>query len=98
MKQTITESMFIDAFMRIRPHNFSYNGLKALFGYFEQYEEDTGEDIELDVIAICCEYGEYENLEEFQRDYGEGFKTMDDVDSVTGYIDIDDEAFIIQKF
>jgi len=58
MKQTINEYQFRDAFMAIRPDNFSYEGLTALYGYLEQYEEDTGEEIELDVIAICCDFTE----------------------------------------
>jgi hypothetical protein len=58
MKQTIGLSQFTDAFMSIRPNNFSYEGLEQLFDYFESYEDDTGEQIELDVIAICCEYSE----------------------------------------
>ena len=51
-------SQFTDAFMSIRPNNFSYEGLEQLFDYFESYEQDTNEEIELDVIAICCEYSE----------------------------------------
>lgn len=58
MKQTIGLSQFTDAFMSIRPKNFSHEGLEQLFDYFESYEDDTGEQIELDVIAICCEYSE----------------------------------------
>lgn len=68
MKQTINEYQFRDAFMRIRPDNFSYAGLTAMFEYFEQYEEDTGEEMELDVIAICCDFGEY-TLEEVVSEY-----------------------------
>jgi hypothetical protein len=58
MKQTIGLSQFQDEFDAIRPNNFSYEGLQQLFDYFESYEDDTGEQIELDVIAICCEYSE----------------------------------------
>ena len=41
-----------------RSENFSYEGLELLFDYFEQYEEECNSPIELDVIAICCEYSE----------------------------------------
>ena len=61
MKQTITESMFIDAFKAIRPDNFTYAGLRAMFEWFEEMEDGTGEEIELDVIAICCDFSEYES-------------------------------------
>jgi predicted ArsR family transcriptional regulator len=58
MKQTINVYQFRDAFRAIRPNNFSYEGLGVLFEYLEQYEEDTGEEMELDVIAICCDFSE----------------------------------------
>ena len=71
IKQTVTESDFRDAFQAIRPDNFTYEGLGALYEYLEELSEDTGEDIELDVIAICCDYTEYsedEAREEFDID------------------------------
>lgn len=42
-----------------RSDNFSFKGKKALFDYLEQYEEGTGQEIELDIVALCCEYTEY---------------------------------------
>jgi len=59
MKQTINFSDFYDAFQAIRPDNFSYDGLRALYNWLEDYADDTGEDYELDVIALCCDFCEY---------------------------------------
>ncbi len=63
MKQTVTESMFIDSFIGGYKDNFSYEGKKALFEYLEQYEDDYGleNEIELNPISLCCEYSEYES-------------------------------------
>ena len=58
MKNTINLYDFRDAFTQIRPDNFSYQGLEILFDWFEEYEASTGEETELDVIAICCEWSE----------------------------------------
>ena len=59
MKQTVNFNDFRDAFRAFdRMENFSYEGMQALFDYLEQLEEDTGEEIELDVIALCCDYSE----------------------------------------
>jgi len=59
MKTSINKYDFRDAFQKAgRGNNFSYEGLGVLFDYFEEYEESTGEEIELDVIAICCEFNE----------------------------------------
>jgi hypothetical protein len=52
-----------------RSDTFSYEGARALFDYLEQLEEDTGESIELDVIALCCEYSE-DKIETVLKEYG----------------------------
>ena len=64
MKTTVYFSEFCDLFGMIRPDNFSYQGLRILLDYFEEYENDTGESIDCDVIAICCDFSEdsYENI------------------------------------
>lgn len=59
MKQTINFYDFKRAFVDMeRKDNFSYEGLKLLFDYIEEYEESTGEEMELDVIALCCDFNE----------------------------------------
>jgi len=101
MKQTLTKSDFTTAFHKSgRGDNFSYEGLIALYDYLEDYEESTGQQIELDVIALCCEYAEYDSLQEFQRDYGEkDFKSIEDIEERTTVILKHSEyGFIIQQF
>lgn len=51
-----------------RMDQFSYHGKKVLFDYLEEYSESTGEDVELDVIALCCEYYE-SSIEEIAESY-----------------------------
>jgi hypothetical protein len=59
MKQSINFSQFCDAFHNHgRTEQFSYEAKGIIFEYLEEYEESTGEEIELDVIAICCDYSE----------------------------------------
>lgn len=60
MKTTISNVyQFRDEFAACgRKDNFSYEGLGALWDYLEQWELDTGEDLECDVIAFCCEFSE----------------------------------------
>jgi len=59
MKQTINLEQFRDAFRNMdRLDNFSYEGLKVLFNWFEEYDESCDHETELDVIAICCEFNE----------------------------------------
>ena len=98
MYQQINEYDFIKAFEQVRPDNFSRAGLSALYEYLEKLEEDIGNPIELDVIAICCEYSEYESLEEFQEDYGDDYQSIDEIEQVTTVISVDDDGFIILQF
>lgn len=100
MKQTVNNYEFIDAFEKMgRESNFSYEGLQALFDYLEEYEESCGTEIELDVIALCCEFTEYEDLQEFWNDYDkEEYEDMEDIENTTQVIKIDDESFIIASF
>ncbi len=57
MKQTINFSDFVDAFRAYdRYDQFGYQALMVIFEYLEEYEESTGEELELDVISICCEF------------------------------------------
>ena len=71
MYQTInTASAFRDEFRACgRADQFSYQGLGLLFDYLEAYEADTGEMIELDVIAICCDFSE-DSPENIRDQYG----------------------------
>ena len=98
MIEVVTESQFIDRFRKIRPTNFTYEGVQALFEYLEQYEDDTGEEIELDVIGLCCEFYQYDNLKEFQDDYGKDYECIEDVENETMVVPVDEESFIIRQF
>jgi hypothetical protein len=94
MITTVNLYDFREAFRTTRPENFSYDGLAALFDYLEQLEEDLGEPMELDVIALCCDYTEYESLAEYQENYGD--ITMTDIEDVTIVIYIDGtDGFIV---
>lgn len=58
----VTESIFMDAFRQSdRKDNFSYEGLSALYEMLTEDEDGIGE--ELDVIAICCDFTEYDEGE-----------------------------------
>ena len=94
--ETVNQADFISAFKSIRPENFSYEGLKALYGYFEELSDD--QDMELDVIAICCDFTEYDSLAKFNRDYGMKFDDVEEIFDHTQVIMINNEKFIIQNF
>ena len=69
MKQTVYLQDFRDAFYKMdRKGEFSREGLEILFNYIEELEQDIGEEIELDVIALCCNYAE-STIDDLISDY-----------------------------
>jgi len=102
MKTTVNFYSFCDAFSEYNKDHFSYEWKRALFDYLEDYEDQTGEEVELDTVALCCEYSEYENLEELQKEH-DGIKNFEDLEyetTVIYFVDYQDEEnwFIIACF
>ena len=77
MKTTVNSHQFVESFRACgRESQFSRAALFALFEYLEEYENSTGEEIELDPIGICCEWAEYSSAREAASEYG--FEAEDD--------------------
>jgi hypothetical protein len=69
MKTTISVYDFRDAFHKAgRGKQFSYEGLQVLFDYIEEVEDSCGEEFELDVIGLCCDFAE-SDWESIAADY-----------------------------
>ncbi len=84
MKQTVSEYDFVEAFDKAnRRDNFSRQGRRELYDYLLEWEEDLGEEIELDVIALCCEFTEYESVEEYNEAYSTKHEDWDSVSEET---------------
>ena len=97
MKKSVSITDFMDAFEKMRPANFTYEGLECLYNYLIDYEQDTGTEIELDVIALCCDYSEYKNLDEYKQNYS-SINSIKDIKDATTFIPIFKTArFITQN-
>jgi hypothetical protein len=71
MKTTVSEFQFVESFRLCgRETQFSVNARRALFAHFEQVEEDSDTEIELDPVAICCEWAEHPCALKAANDYG----------------------------
>jgi len=103
MKKIISKYDFTNDFNAIRPDNFSYAGLIALFNYLEEVEESMGGEIELDVIALCCEYTET-TIEEYAESYMDADEDVTIEDAMTHaqdhtvVIPVDCETFIYAEY
>jgi hypothetical protein len=73
----------------MRPDNFSYEGQAVLFEALEQLGEDTGHEVELDVVALCCEFSEatrYEIIENFSINTNDADNEEDETELVMNYL------------
>lgn len=96
MKTTINLYQFREAFREVRPDNFSYEGLETLYQYFDEYEDSTGEEMELDVIAICCDFSE-DRWETIAKYYGVALDETADDEENADYVRqfLEDEGVFI---
>ena len=69
MNITLTTNEIANHLRQDQYASYSYNGSLALAEYLEELEESVGEPMELDVIAIRCEFTEYESLDELAKNY-----------------------------
>lgn len=74
MRTTVSRSDFVRAFDECnRGANFTIAGREALFDYLEEIDES----MELDVIAICCDFSEYATIHEFVDAYNDSYIEWD---------------------
>jgi hypothetical protein len=92
----INESAFHDAFRNYgRQEQFCYEGRKALFEYLESLAEGCAEPIELDVIALCCDYSEYADIAEYNEAYGTDHTSWEPVSEEATVIEHSNGAAIV---
>lgn len=112
MKKTITEHDFVQAFTAYnRESQFSVKARKELFQYLEECEAGSGTEFELDVIALCCEYTEYDSIKECIEAFSNHYTILDEFEmceseddyrdvfaSYTQVITWEDDCVLIQHF
>jgi hypothetical protein len=70
MKTTLSTSQAAHILIDDKDANWSRAGAFALVDYLEQLEEDCGEEMEFDPVAIRCDYSEYDSALECAVDHG----------------------------
>jgi hypothetical protein len=94
-----------------RGDQFSGEGLIALFDYLDELSEALGEDIKIDVIGLCCDFTEYDSLQDLIEAYLDGMdsKLVNNIDENkkdildyfkerTQVIEVDGGSYIIENF
>ena len=87
MKNTLTTYEIAEKLIADENANWSRAGAFALAEYLEQYEEECEIELELDVVALRCDYSEFNSLQDWLTEYY-GF----DLQTSLGHagIDLDD--------
>lgn len=96
MKITINKSEFVDLFDQYgRSEHFSQLGRRKLAEYFEDLEEVLGEEIDIDIIAICCDFSEI-SIKDITKETG--CNSLEDLKDNTTIIEVNEEKIIYQNF
>ena len=69
MKKTLTQYDIAHELLRDDNAAWTRAGAFALAEYLEQYEEETGEEMEFDHVAIRCDFSEYKSIIAFADEY-----------------------------
>jgi hypothetical protein len=69
MKETLATHEIARKLREDENAGWSYAGALALAEYLEQYEEDSGSEMEFDRVGIRCEWSEYASATEAASDY-----------------------------
>jgi hypothetical protein len=78
MKQTLSHSEATHMIYEVYDHQFSYAAANALAEYYEDLEEEMGEEIEIDPVAIACDWMECADRKELLDAYGYRIDADDD--------------------
>ena len=69
MKTTLSTSDIARALKSDENAAWTWSGARALAEYLEQLEEETGEEMEMDVCAIRCDFSEYDSLQDWLMEH-----------------------------
>lgn len=87
MKQSVNFNDFVDAFHSYKRYDqFGYEALRIIFDYLEEYEDSCGQEIELDVISICCDYS-VEHYTDIAKNYSIDLDGLDDDEAKSAVIE-----------
>ena len=102
MKQRINSFDFVNAFKKSDTYknSFSNLGLYYLYKHLIREEEETGEELELDIVAIACDFTEYEDINEAVNEYQIGYQELQHSTDIINIYDINKKVIgvILRNF
>jgi hypothetical protein len=73
---------------------WTYEAAAALVEYYEDYEQDTGEDFTFNPVDIRCTFTNWASLDEFNECYGRTFEDVEELREYTEVIEYSDGLII----
>jgi hypothetical protein len=70
--------------------------MTALYDMLTEFEESSGEEMELDVIELCCDYTEFKDMEELQQSYPD-IETIENLQDETWLVEFEG-GMIVRMF
>lgn len=70
MKQTLSWDEVRRGIWNVYDHQFSWDAAARLADYYDDLEQDIGEEIEFDAVAIACDWSEYAYKKDLLDVYG----------------------------
>lgn len=95
--QTVNKSQFIDNLLADDYASWTYEDAEALFDYYEQFSDDTGEDVELDRVALRCEWTRADSIDEVIEEYDD-IESLEDLQDNTQVIEHDGGVLLFIAF
>tara|TARA_R100000388_G_C7232432_1_gene155548 strand:- start:268 stop:585 length:318 start_codon:yes stop_codon:yes gene_type:complete len=62
-----------------RGEQFSFEAFETLFDLLTWMSKDSGNDFVIDVIGLCCDFAEYESIEDYNEQNGTEFVDWESV-------------------
>jgi hypothetical protein len=74
MKKTLSVHEIANELKNDQYAGWSYDGAMALAEHLDQMDQDSGDDTEFDVVAIRCDFSEYESAQDAASNYAWEFE------------------------
>ena len=84
-KSNLSVYQWCDEWPESRQNQFSYEAKNALYNYLNEYKDQTDEEIEVDIVALCCEYTEYSDMTDYLSEHSTDIENNDDFESDDEY-------------
>ena len=92
----VSTNDFHAAFNTMRPDQFSYDALEAMFTFLDDLSDDLGEPMELDVISLCCDWMEFSTVTEAIKAYN--MESLEELQDNTMVLELDNGGIVLQQF